>query len=119
MQHESICHGSAPDARRAARVPTDARGSARLALGIELIDVSALGARLRIATPLPAGTLIRLTLPPTAERHARIAWWDDGVAGCEFLAPLTPRDLATLEAQAARDAGERPPDHGERAPERG
>ena len=119
MKHETIHPGSVWDARRAPRVPTDARGSARLALGIELIDVSALGARLRIATPLPAGTLIRLTLPPTAERHARIAWWDDGVAGCEFLAPLASRDLAALEAQAARDAGARPSDHGERVPERG
>lgn len=95
---------STTDSRRAPRTSVDARGSARLALSIDLIDVSALGARLRIAVPLPVGTLIRLTLPPTPERHARVVWYEDGVAGCEFVSPLSPAELRTLEEEAARDA---------------
>ena len=88
------------DKRRAPRMPTDRKASARIALGIDLLDVSRLGARARVAIPLPVGALIKLGLGAGRERHARVVWTRDGVTGFEFLAPLDDADLADFSAAA-------------------
>ena len=90
----------AEDKRRAQRVSTDRKASARIALGIELLDVSKLGARARLSIPLPVGALIKIGLGGGCDRHARVVWMDDGVTGFEFLAPLDDADLVDFSAAA-------------------
>lgn len=87
---------SSPEHRREPRYPIAAKGSARLALGIELIDANAIGVRARIAVELPIGTLLKIGLPGGFSRHARVAWGRNGITGCEFLAPLNRAELAAL-----------------------
>jgi hypothetical protein len=82
--------------RREARVATDAKASARIALGIELIEISCNGARARVSIPLPIGTVVRLGLGRDRVRHARVAWSAEGIAGLEFLAPLAPEEVASF-----------------------
>ncbi len=84
------------DNRREPRIPAECRGLARLAISIEILDASAAGLRARAGMPLAAGTLLKLTLPGGAERHARIAWVDDHVFGCEFMKPLNAKELRDL-----------------------
>lgn len=84
------------DNRREPRLPAECRGLARLAVSIEILDASAAGLRARTALPLVAGTLLKLTLPGNAERHARVAWVDGNLFGCEFMKPLNARELRDL-----------------------
>lgn len=86
------------DARREERLAINAKGSARLALGIDLIDASSIGVRARMAVDLPIGTLLKIGLPGGPSRHARVAWSREGLTGCEFLAPLDAEELAALFA---------------------
>lgn len=79
--------------RREPRITTDRRASARLALCIDLIDISRHGARARVSIPLPVGTLVKLGLGAGAERHARVVWTANSITGFEFLAPLSSGDL--------------------------
>lgn len=80
--------------RREPRIPTDHKATARIAISIELIDISLSGARARVSLPLPVGTVIKLGLGGDRVRHARVAWSDEGITGFEFLAPLDAEDLA-------------------------
>jgi len=84
------------DNRREPRVPAECRGLARLAVSIEILDASAAGLRARTTLSLAAGTLLKLTLPGGAERHARVAWVDGNLFGCEFMKPLGVRELRDL-----------------------
>jgi hypothetical protein len=84
------------DHRAKPRVPVQCRASARIAVGIEILDASPNGVRVRMSIPLPAGTVLKLRLPSGGERHARVAWAKDGLFGCEFMAPLDPAELDAL-----------------------
>lgn len=86
------------DNRRDDRMPVECRATARVALSVEILDASPGGVRARISLPLPVGAMIKIGLPGGAERHARIAWAQEGVVGCEFMAPLKPAELAGLLA---------------------
>jgi hypothetical protein len=88
------------DARRAPRHPIGAKGSARIALQIEIIDASEGGVRARLSVPLPVGTLLRITLAGQT-RHARVAWTDGDVTGCEWLAPLERHEMRAVLAHGA------------------
>ncbi|WP_294194111.1 PilZ domain-containing protein [uncultured Sphingomonas sp.] len=92
------------DNRREPRVPAECRGLARLAVSIEIVDASAAGLRARTSLPLVAGTLLKLTLPGSAERHARVAWVDGNVFGCEFMKPLNVKELRDLVDATANAA---------------
>ncbi|PZQ62850.1 MAG: hypothetical protein DI544_01240 [Sphingomonas taxi] len=92
------------DNRREPRIPAECRGLARLAVSIEIIDASAAGIRARTALPLAVGTLLKLSLPGNAERHARVAWVDGHAFGCEFMKPLTSRELRDLVDATANAA---------------
>ena len=81
--------------RREPRIATDRKASARIALGIDLVDISRNGARARVSIPLPLGTLVKLGLGGGAERHAPVARAADGITGFEFLAPLRNDDLSS------------------------
>ncbi|MCW6529912.1 MULTISPECIES: PilZ domain-containing protein [Sphingomonas] len=86
------------DERRAPRSPVECRATARIALSIEVLDASSHGIRARLSIPLPPGVTLKISLPDGTERHARIVWANDGDIGCEFLAPLTMRELDALLA---------------------
>lgn len=86
------------DDRRAPRSPVECRATARIALSVEVLDASAHGIRARMSIPLPTGVTLKISLPDGTERHARIVWANDGEIGCEFLAPLTVRELDALLA---------------------
>lgn len=83
----------ATDSRREPRIATRGKASVRIALGIDLIDISANGARAKVSIPLPVGTLVKLGLGVGRDRHARVVWADGGLTGFEFLAPLAPAEL--------------------------
>ncbi len=86
------------DERRAPRSPVECRATARIVLSIEVLDASSHGIRARLSIPLPPGVTLKISLPDGTERHARIVWANDGDIGCEFLAPLTMRELDALLA---------------------
>lgn len=92
------------DNRREPRLPAECRGLARLAVSVEILDASAAGVRGRTALPLATGTLLKLTLPGSAERHARVAWVEGTLFGCEFMKPLNPKELRALVDATANAA---------------
>lgn len=84
------------DLRKRSRQRIQCKGSARIALAVDILDVSNSGIRARISVPLPVGTIIRLGLPRIGERHACVVWMRDGHVGCEFMAPLGDPHLDVL-----------------------
>ncbi len=82
--------------RRAPRVPVECRAIARIALCVEILDASPCGVRARVSVPLSVGTVLKIALPGGTERHARVAWADQGLVGCEFMAPLDDAGLRKL-----------------------
>lgn len=92
------------DNRREPRLAAECRALARLAVSIEIVDASAAGLRARTALPLATGTLLKLTLPGSAERHARVAWVDGDIFGCEFMKPLGAKELRDLVDASANAA---------------
>jgi hypothetical protein len=89
------------EARREDRVAVTMRGSARVAVSIEFIDLSPNGVRARLSLPLPIGTVIKIGLPREQSRHAKVVWTEDGVTG---LAPLPPEEFRLMAEEATRDA---------------
>ena len=91
--------------RREPRQRTKRRASVRLALSIEILDASRRGVRARLPFPLPVGTTLRIGVPGGVERHARVAWAEGNLFGCEFMAPLSVPELATLLAATVQANG--------------
>ncbi len=85
-----------PDVRKSTRHSLNIKGSARIAVGIDIIDASATGVKARLSVPLPIGTLINIGLPGNNKRHARVVWSEGDITGCEFVQPLDSYDLVTL-----------------------
>lgn len=88
------------DTRRHDRHSMGVKGSARIALGIDIIDASTSGVRACLSVPVPVGTLIKIGLAGQT-RHARVVWTDGEVTGCEWLAPLASHELKAVVAQAS------------------
>lgn len=86
------------DNRREPRLAAECKATARIALCVEILDASHRGVRARISVPLPVGTTLKIGLPGGTERHAKIAWSEGELFGCEFMAPLSPAELAKLLA---------------------
>jgi hypothetical protein len=63
-----------------------------------IVDLSLHGARLQTFDELRIGHAFRLTLSGDIERSARIVWFRDFEAGCQFETPLTEPELAALTA---------------------
>jgi hypothetical protein len=63
-----------------------------------IVDLSLYGARLQTFDEVRIGHLVRLTLPGDIERSARIVWFRDFEAGCQFEKALTELELAALTA---------------------
>jgi len=88
------------DARRHDRHLMGVKGSARIALGIDIIDASTSGVRACLSVPVPVGTLIKIGLAGQT-RHARVVWTDGEVTGCEWLAPLTITEMRAVMGHAS------------------
>ena len=86
------------DHRSEERIPTSRRATARLALSLELQDISTHGLRARCALQFSIGTVLRFTLPGAVETHARVAWSDGEYIGCDLLRPLTAMELKSITA---------------------
>lgn len=86
--------------RREERFHATRRATARLALSLELRDVSVHGLRARCLLPLPVGTMVRFTLPSGVETHARVVWFDGQEIGCDLLRPLTELEISRVTAAA-------------------
>jgi hypothetical protein len=86
--------------RREERIPATRRATARLALSLELRDVSVHGLQARCSLPLAAGTMIKFTLPGGVETHARVVWYDGEHVGCDLLRPLSSSEMDSVTAAA-------------------
>ena len=70
------------------------RGSTREA--VELLDLSATGARLRALSPLREGAIVWLKIGHMEGFEARIVWTIGFESGCEFARPLHPAVFDSL-----------------------
>lgn len=66
-----------------------------------LRDLSQSGCRLGITSPPPVGTLMRVTIPGLAARHATLRWARDGEAGFAFNEMLSFAELSSWQADLA------------------
>ena len=85
--------------RRAERQPFSAsiqcrRGMARET--VEVIDLSASGARIRTLYPLRMGHPVWLRLPRLEPIEARVVWTRGCESGCEFVRALHPAVFDTI-----------------------
>jgi hypothetical protein len=88
-----------PDHRSEERIPTSRRATARVALSLELQDISAHGLRARCSLRFSIGTVLRFTLPGAVETHARVVWSDGEHVGCDLLRPLTSLEIERITAE--------------------
>lgn len=83
----------AGDTRRAERKPFTATVQARRGMRreqVEVLDISATGARVRALFPLRVGHELWLKLPMLEAQEARVVWTVGFESGCQFLNPLHP-----------------------------
>ena len=79
--------------RRAERRPFAASVQCRRGMTretVEVIDISACGARVRALVPLRAGHTVWLRLPRLEPIEARVVWTSGCETGCEFVRVLHP-----------------------------
>lgn len=70
------------------------RGSTRET--VEVLDLSATGARVRALSPLRTGTVVWLKIGQMEGFEARIVWTVGFESGCEFARPLHPAVFDSL-----------------------
>lgn len=68
-------------------------------VSVQIIDLSTHGFRASTHLDLDRGTEVWLRLPGLEGLHARVAWIDGPLIGCEFVRPLHP---AVLEMMVKR-----------------
>ncbi len=81
------------NARKAERKPFSATVQCRRGMrreAVEVLDISASGARVRALIPLRVGHELWLKLPMLEAQEARVVWTESCESGCEFLRPLHP-----------------------------
>ena len=64
------------------------------ALEVELVDISALGCRLRVSKPVSVGTFVSLGLADVATCTGWVAWQKGAEIGIDFSTPLQDEILA-------------------------
>jgi transcriptional regulator with XRE-family HTH domain len=99
----------------AAHFTSDQRGSARRTLRLEALgatatgdsasvtvhNISQTGLLLETTAKLAAGEAIELDLPEAGIVEARVAWLDEGFAGCEFTSPIGAAALGAAQLRGA------------------
>ncbi len=71
---------------------------------VELVNISATGARLLVPDGLPEGALVHLCYLHT-RIPARVVWSDDVRTGLSFVTPLSSNDLNALRGAGGRLGG--------------
>jgi hypothetical protein len=89
--------GACAKARKAARAQVEIGAGLRQrgagAVTIQILDLSTHGFRASTHLELQVGTEVWLKLPNLEAWHARVAWMNGHLVGCEFLRPLHPAVL--------------------------
>ena len=67
---------------------------------VQILDLSAGGAKLNCATGLPSGTAVMLDCG-TLGRSAVVRWQSEGIMGICFDSELDPRDVSALAARSS------------------
>lgn len=84
-------------ARKAERAQVDIGAGLRQrgagAVTIQILDLSTHGFRASTHLELQVGTEVWLKLPNLEAWHAKVAWMNGHLVGCEFLRPLHPAVL--------------------------
>jgi len=79
--------------RQAERKPLSATVQCRRGIArevVDVLDISAGGARIRTLSPLRTGDVVWLRLPGIEAIQARVVWTRDFESGCEFVRALHP-----------------------------
>lgn len=100
----ALLHTGAPDGRRQPRAPRLSATCPVLLWHLGqttaplLRDLSQSGCRLAMATPLPIGAQVRITVTGLAPRHATLRWVRDGEGGFSFIEILSFAELSMWQA---------------------
>ena len=62
-------------------------------VGVQIIDLSTHGFRAKTHLDLQPGTDVWVKLGHLEPQHARVAWMDGFLVGCQFIRPLHPAVL--------------------------
>ena len=95
-------------ARAAERKPFMARAQyrrGRFRAVVEVLDVSALGAKVMSLDALRVGDPIWLAFPGLEPLEAIVVWADKFTCGCRFVNPMYPAVFDALIARRQRDLG--------------
>jgi hypothetical protein len=89
------------DVRRSDRYQVDRNSTVRTesgkAIDIRIEDFSAYGCGIATDIWLSEGEIIDIGLPGLGAFHARVIWANARQAGCAFLTPLTPVQIANID----------------------
>ncbi len=70
---------------------------------VEVRDLSRLGCGLALEGKLPAGTMMKLSLPALAPVPVRVVWSDGEASGVQFVSPLDLRELNMIADGSRRN----------------
>lgn len=93
--------------RRSAVAQATFRERGRTRTDVEILDLSRLGCRVRLADPFVMGEHAWITLPSLQSWYCSIAWRNGEEAGIEFAEPLHPAVADLVVARAAEAAAAR------------
>ncbi len=82
--------------RKSVSVDAGLRQRGASGVGVQVLDLSTHGFRARTHLDLQPGTDVWLKLGTLEPQHARVAWADGLLIGCQFVRPLHPAVLDML-----------------------
>lgn len=68
---------------------------------VTVLDMSTTGFRVRLASPVPVGSVVWLKIPGLEGLQSRIVWLDGLIAGCQLAGPLHPAVFQHIVQRAA------------------
>jgi hypothetical protein len=88
--------------RRIVNIAAALREEGTKTAAIVLLDISIGGFRCEAPEPLEDGAEVWLKLPGFEAKRSRVIWVRGNEAGCEFEAPLHPREIEEIVSPAPR-----------------
>jgi hypothetical protein len=82
--------------RQSCQIGAGLRQRGASGVAVQIIDLSTHGFRAATHLDLQKGSDVWLKLPGLEALHARVAWMDGYLIGCEFLRPLHPAVLQMM-----------------------
>jgi hypothetical protein len=80
-------------AREGCEIGAGLRQRGASGVSVQILDLSTHGFRASTHLDLPQGADVWLKLPGLEALHARVAWMNGYLVGCEFMRPLHPAVL--------------------------